>query len=214
MAGKVQYRHGRREDLPAVAEVFLAAFPESVEHYVGRPVLPLIMVDAFAICLDTEPEGFFVAEEDGEVVGYIFGPRQFSRLYRTAIWQGHLWRMFRRWISGQYGVGVKPFLVAARNQLFVWREARSRRSVCDARIFSIAVHPDHQSRRIGTGLLEVSLNYLDGCGGGRVCLEVRADSSSAQRLYEKFGFRVSGRSRDTRGDWLVMVRDVTGDAAK
>ncbi|HEY3378486.1 MAG TPA: hypothetical protein VGL77_13425, partial [Armatimonadota bacterium] len=84
MAEQISYRHTRAGDLCAIGEIFVAAFPESVRHYVGHAIPPDALADVFAICLDAEVEACFVAEVDGRVAGYIFAPAHFSRLPGTA----------------------------------------------------------------------------------------------------------------------------------
>ena len=206
MAEAARYRRATREDLTGVAEVFLAAFPESVQHYVGHPIAPTVLADVFAICLDTEPEAFFVAEVSGRIAGYIFAPLAMSRLVQTAVRRGHLWRIAGRWLRGCYGIGWHPVWVAARNWVSLLRDAREETHASDARIFSIAVHPDFQGFGIGTGLMQVGLAYLAAQGARVVRLEVRPQNAAAVHLYEKYGFSVVGRTHDTQGDWLIMLK--------
>jgi len=173
-----------------------------------------VIADIFAIFMDAEPEGFFVAAVGGLIAGYIFAPSRLSRMYHTAIWRGHVFRILWRWASGQYGIGIRPGLMAVRNQLSVWWDSkRDRESGSEARIFSVAVHPEFQGMGIGTGLVQVGLEYLSSRGARRVRLEVRPDNIAAIRVYEKLGFRITGRTRDTQSDWLIMVKEMVGDVA-
>ena len=212
MTDAVEYRNARREDLPGVGEVFLTAFPESVQHYVGHPIPPAVFADIFAICLDAEPEAFFVASVGGRIAGYNFAPSAFSRLVRTAIWRGHLARIAWCWLLRRYGFGLHPVFVAARNWLSLLRDAAEEQFASDARIFSIAVHPDFQGLGIGNGLMRAGLGYLASRGVQRVRLEVRPQNAPAVHLYEKYGFTMVGRTRDTQGEWLIMLKDMPGDA--
>ncbi|RBM24210.1 ribosomal-protein-alanine N-acetyltransferase [Prauserella sp. PE36] len=62
-------------------------------------------------------------------------------------------------------------------------------------VHTIGVLPSHQSRGIGTALLEALLTRADELAAP-VFLEVRTDNDSAIRLYEKHGFsRVGLRKR-------------------
>ncbi|HEX2948211.1 MAG TPA: hypothetical protein VHV83_01345, partial [Armatimonadota bacterium] len=69
MTGQVQYRNAQRNDLQAIAQIFLTAFPESVQHYVGHEIPSDVLVDAFGICLDAEPTAFVVALVDNQIAG-------------------------------------------------------------------------------------------------------------------------------------------------
>jgi ribosomal protein S18 acetylase RimI-like enzyme len=66
---------------------------------------------------------------------------------------------------------------------------------------------------IGTGLVQAGLDYLASRGAGRVRLEVRPDNIVALRIYEKLGFKITGQTRDTQKDWLIMVKEMVEDVA-
>lgn len=203
MSEDIQYRKVERMDLPGIADVFIAAFPESVAHYTGGRMKPLVVEDFFRICLDTEPESFFAAFSDGRAAGYIFAPMHLSRISSSAFRRGHLLRMFFHWVTGRYGFFMKPVIIAARNWLGMLRDDGPH---VDARILSIAVRPDFQGKGIGGKLLGMGLDHLK--DKGQVRLEVRPDNASAVHIYEKAGFEVKGKTRDTQGDWLIMVKDM------
>lgn len=204
---EITYRQAQHGDMEGVGDVFLNAFPESVRHYMGdREISPRVVADIFAICLDAEPAAFFVALRENHVVGYIFAPAHFSRLSSVAIWHGHLLRMCWRWLTGQYGIGLHPVAVAARNWLLLLRESREREVARDARILSIAVGPLAQGHGVGNGLMQRGLEYLDGQGVDLVRLEVRPQNAPAVHLYEKYGFTLAGNTHDTQGEWLIMLR--------
>lgn len=57
-----------------------------------------------------------------------------------------------------------------------------------ADIQTIAVDPSHRRLGIGAVLVSRLLDVARGRGAHEVLLEVRADNSSAQRLYERHGF--------------------------
>lgn len=208
MSACVTIRNARRADLVPMAQVFVAAFPESVQHYAGRNIAPTAVADAFAICFDAEPQGCFVAEtEGGEVVGYILAPTHLSRVFRVAFTHGHLLRMSWRYLTAQYGLGLRPVRVAARNMLGLWRDSRDRALECDARILSVAVRPDFQGRGVGTALSRRGLDYLAAENALRVRLEVRPGNAAALNMYQKLGFAVKGQTRDSQGEWLIMLKE-------
>lgn len=199
------YRHAQPDDLVGIATIFIAAFPASIRHYVGHPLKPNLVADLFAICLDAEPDSFFVALTGTRVAGYVFAPAHFSRLPGIAIRHGHLCRLAWRWLTGQYGIGLRPVVMAARNWLALLRESHNPALASDARILSIAVHPDYQRHGIGSTLLTRALAELTARGIDTVRLEVRPENTAAIHVYEKYGFFIVGKTRDTQGDWLVML---------
>ena len=212
VADLIEYRHASKDDLQAIGTVFLAAFPESVQFYVGRAIPPTVLADLFSICLAAEPEAFFVALVNGQVAGYVFAPAHFSRLTGTALRHGSLPRMAWRWISGQYGLGLHPVFVAARNWLSLLQEAQHKALSSDARILSIAVDPQFQGHGLGQGLMQRAMAYLASQGVARVRLEVRPDNPAAVHLYEKYGFTTRGQTRDLQGPWVIMLKDMEQDS--
>ncbi len=58
-----------------------------------------------------------------------------------------------------------------------------------AMIATLAVLPEFRRRRIAWRLLEACEAHLS---ARRICLTVRADNAAAQKLYEDFGYRITG----------------------
>ena len=79
----------------------------------------------------------------------------------------------------------------------------------EAHIATIAIHPAFRRRGIGRRLLVVALEDAAIHGATKVYLEVRRNNLTAQKLYEQFGFKVTGvRPRyyiDTQEDALLMT---------
>ncbi|WP_444995508.1 ribosomal protein S18-alanine N-acetyltransferase [Aliikangiella sp. IMCC44359] len=76
-----------------------------------------------------------------------------------------------------------------------------------ARIYSLAINPEHQKRGIGSELIKASINRAQEKGIMKVSLELRKDNSVAFRLYESLGFIVSGVRPDyyQRGDDAIVM---------
>jgi ribosomal protein S18 acetylase RimI-like enzyme len=200
----VTIRLARPEDALGMASVYLAAFPESVQHFFGRrPPNPQAVADLLTIPLLAEPGCGCVAVAGEAVVGYCLAPAHISRLPR-ALWRGRLARMLWRWLMGRYDLGLDAALRLARNHAIGSR--RDPHHV-EAHILSLAVHPARQGEGLGRALLQRGLDYLQEQGAGRVRLEVRPDNTGALRLYESAGFATVGRTRDAQGDWLIMTRE-------
>ena len=224
-AGNWQLRCAVGHDLPGVAAVYMAAFPASVEHYTGVKPLGLhpeadsnframrsMMTDAFAVCLAAEPEAFIVAERDGRLGGYIFAPESVSHVRRVAFVGGYVLRMPLRLLTGRYGPAWRAVWLSVRNALSAYGiERRERRIVpaCEARVLSVAVHPDFGGQGLGRRLVEAGLAYLRSRRVSQVRLEVRPDNVPALRLYRRLGFIEAGETRDSQGPWLVMLASLS-----
>jgi ribosomal-protein-alanine N-acetyltransferase len=61
-----------------------------------------------------------------------------------------------------------------------------------ARIYSLAVLPEHRGKAFGKAILGACLEDLRSAEARRVLLEVGVDNASAASLYESFGFRKIG----------------------
>lgn len=199
-------RTATKADLPGMAVVYVAAFPESIEHFFGRRAPTAAMADLLAIPLAAEPNSVFVAEVDQRIAGYCLAPAHFSRIARTALRCTFVWRYVWRWLTGQYGLGLRPLRMLALDKLRGHRERRHDRHHSEAHILSIAVHPEFQRLGLGRALLERGLAYLDSTVADPIRLEVRPGNAPALNLYEKYGFRTVGRTSDSQGDWVIMLR--------
>lgn len=195
-------------DMMGVADVYLAAFPESLEDLGIPGVRPLAVADIMTICQRAEPAAFTVAEGGGSIIGYAICPARSDRIWRTAIIRGHVSCMFWHWLTGRYGVGLRAAVRLSHEKLLFWRHGALPEADCAARILSLAVHPDAQGMGLGKLLTNAGLDYLREQGASRIRLEVRPDNAPAHHIYEKLGFRVVGTVSDTRGPWDVMVLDM------
>ena len=78
-------------------------------------------------------------------------------------------------------------------------------------LMNVAVDPRLQRQGIAAALMEHLFSMADE-PGEQYTLEVRTSNRSAIRLYERFGFRASGRRRgyyhDNREDAVIMWRTV------
>lgn len=166
-----------------------------------------MVAEPFALCLEAEPEALYVADaRDGNIAGYLFAPATTSRIPWVAIRKGIIFRWFWRWISGQYRIGLAPVRGLVLNKVDFLTSARQPKVQAEARILSIAVHPEHQGKGIAGALCRLGLARLDRLGAGPVRLEVRPENEPAMRLYSGLGFQAAGRTRDAQGDWLIMLR--------
>lgn len=201
-----QVRQATTDDMPAVAEVYLSAFPDSLRDLGLQGVRPGAVADVMAICLAAEPEGFLVATIDGSLAGYVICPADVGRMRGAGLRRmpGIAWR----WLTGRYGVGLRAVIRLAREKLMFWGHADLPGADCPARILSIAVHPRGQGHGLGTALMAAALDYLRGRGASCVRLEVRPDNAAAHHIYEKLGFRDVGQVHDTRGPWDVMLLEL------
>ncbi|MDA8387868.1 MAG: ribosomal protein S18-alanine N-acetyltransferase [Nitrospiraceae bacterium] len=65
----------------------------------------------------------------------------------------------------------------------------------EGHVLNLTVHPQHTRKKIGTHLMELVLDMLRHRRCTIVYLEVRASNTGARGLYEKLGFRETGRRK-------------------
>ncbi len=182
----------------------MAAFAGSVEHARAGDAAKQGMQDLFRLALTAEPGALIVAVCREQVVGYILASRNVSRLRWSALWRGQWLRILWRWLTGRYRIGWRTLRTIAADKVAFLRGAQLCGSH-QARILSVAVHPDYQGKGVGRKLLEAGLRYLRNKGVRAVRLEVRPDNAAARHLYEKAGFQPRGEYADSQGRWLIMV---------
>ena len=78
----------------------------------------------------------------------------------------------------------------------------------EAHVATLATHPDCRRQGIGTKLLAHALRHMIDEGARSSFLEVRESNFSAQEMYRKFGYEVSGRRpryyKDNNEDAVLM----------
>lgn len=197
-------------DMPATAALFAECFRDSVLHHCrGRMPKPAAMEDVFSLVRRVEPAAAFgIWSTDGRLCGYCFAPTCLPRLWRKALGRNGVWRWAWRWLCGDYGIGLWPIKMIAMNKLNFLRSALRPDESAPARILSIAVAPDSRGNGCAQALLDAALRYQAAQGVQRVRLEVRPENAAARRLYERNGFRQSGVTTDSQGQWLIMWKEM------
>lgn len=78
----------------------------------------------------------------------------------------------------------------------------------EAHIASLAVHPNFREQGIGSQLLATALKTSIQKGATQSALEVRANNTVAQNLYQRFGYEIVGRRnryyQDNHEDAVLM----------
>ncbi|OPC79911.1 hypothetical protein B4N89_02195 [Embleya scabrispora] len=105
---------------------------------------------------------------------------------------------------------VRDTLVAHEDDLVVGYLQLERSTLCPASghvqiINGLAVHPDHQGRRIGRLLLTAAEAEARRRGARRITLRVLGGNTSARALYAACGYRIEGV---LEGEFLLAGRYV------
>lgn len=83
----------------------------------------------------------------------------------------------------------------------------------EAHITNIAITPAHRGQRLGELLLRHMMNAAKAKGVERITLEVRVSNTSAQKLYERLGFKSAGIRKgyyiDNKEDAIIMWKELS-----
>jgi len=198
-----------QRDIPGIGKLFLESFSDSVIHTCGKIPSFTAIEDLFSCVYTAEPEGVFVARDaGGQVVGYVFAPSRISNIWKNAVLGGHLLRWIWRWLKGDYGFGLHPVKIMFLNKMEFFRSALTPGKAAEARILSIAVSPTVRGQGLGSKLMQCALDYFREKKVPLIRLEVRPDNVPAKRIYEKLGFIAAGLTKDSQGDWLIMLKEM------
>lgn len=207
-AHAVTYAAATPADLAACAAIFASSFRESILHVFKEMPSQRLIQEVFRLCLDAEPRALMVAIADGRVVGYVYAPSSLRLLWRAALFRRHLLRWTGAWLRGRFGVGLAPLRVILLDKVHFLRSSVGREVAAEARILSIAVAPEMRGRGIATRLADHALERLRNLGVHRVRLEVRPWNEPAVHVYKRLGFKEAGVTRDSQGEWTIMLLDL------
>ncbi|HHY36841.1 MAG TPA: GNAT family N-acetyltransferase [Firmicutes bacterium] len=205
----VLIRQAKKQDIPAVAALFVTAFPETMAHLFGDQPPHRAIRDIFSFLLAVEPDSFWVATRGEELLGYIITPQNMRRLWIRACTGGYLFKWAYRYFTGQYGFGLRPLKNLLCNKIGFILSPHNYRPGPAAQVLSLAVHPRVTGQGIGTKLLTHALQYLRRNQVQAVKLEVRPWNKPARHLYTKLGFVEVGTTSDSQGTWLVMIKSLS-----
>jgi ribosomal protein S18 acetylase RimI-like enzyme len=204
---ELTYRTASQDDIVGIAEVYIAAFPESLTHFFGEhPPAPAAVAELMRVPLLAEPGCGTVAVGEGRIAGYCLAPAHVSRLRSVALHNAG--PFLAGWLSGRYHLGLRPLRALLADKLATWRHRRQDAYHVEAHILSVAVVPGSQGYGIGRQLLQASLRYLAAQHVPTVRLEVRPENSAAIALYRSFGFAEVGETSDSQGPWLIMIKEM------
>jgi ribosomal protein S18 acetylase RimI-like enzyme len=198
------------EDLNRVATLFLESFEDTIEHFFkgGRPHAAALE-DFFSFLLKEEPGAFWIARQEEKtpesILGYIVVVADLRFLWHRAFKGGYVFHWIKRFLQGAYRVNIKVAYRVLHNKFAFWRHSRSLPQYC-SQIISLAVTGNCRGQGLGRALLQKGMLYLYKCGKEYIKLEVRPWNKAALGLYSSSGFKPAGTTRDSQGEWLVMVK--------
>lgn len=201
----------QEEDLPEIAVIFSLAFKASLDFFLkDKPVSKTLFRDLFRLLHLAGPEAVFVAREKGKgnIIGYLVVATNIRLTWLKIIFHGRWFKVLLFWLTGKYGIGLGQAFRVAKNKILFLKSEMSHGPLGQARILSLAVHPDKQGKKAGSRLLEKGLSFLKEQKVTEIKLEVRPHNKAARRLYGKMGFYLCGAYTDLQGEWLILRKSL------
>lgn len=208
----VQIKEATVQDAAAIAQLYLASFPESIEFFFAEhntARLRALVAYGFELALMSACLSLACRNNEGHLLGYCLVSSRDGLPVHRLLSPQQLGRTAALCFKALSQFKAKELLILAQNQLKFGRSTSGdniRRRLPGGRIISIAVHPGARGQGLGKSLLARSLDFLEQLGIQATYLEVRPDNLPAKRMYESFGFSPYGQTEDLQGPWLRMVR--------
>ncbi|MGB9642905.1 MAG: GNAT family N-acetyltransferase [Candidatus Ratteibacteria bacterium] len=203
----MEYRTARISDLREVARLYIDGFKYQLHTIFGRHIPEKIFIDFLSRVRKFEKNGFIIACENKEIIGFTIMSVNPFNLYGKIFLLSFFPSVFSL-ISGKYrGIcfhrALKSFFDFVR---FSQKSSIANKKYKDAgQVITMVVCETMRGRGIGGHLLLQGLDYLKKYKKF-VKLEVRQDNLPAIHLYKKNGFIETGVIHSKVGSSFVMVK--------
>lgn len=125
-----------------------------------------------------------IAEIDGSLVGVLLGAPATTPMPEASLGLAWGWTRLRLWAVSLSGRAFLNFM--------------SQHDAGEWYITAVAVTPEARGKGVGAVLLEDAITQARDAGATSVTLDVDDKNVGAQRLYERYGFEVTGASSPAR----------------
>ncbi|MGQ0549341.1 MAG: GNAT family N-acetyltransferase [Armatimonadota bacterium] len=160
-------------------------------------------VDAFYQTLLGSPWGFaFVAERDGQCVGFGTGVVQWRRFYQAFVLRNE-WLAIKAVARKIVGGGLRRLMETSKYT--------AAGSLPEAELVSIAVRPEARGTGAADALVRAILNEFLHRGVEWVRVTTASDNHAASRVYERSGFTLLHRAEIHPGEYAAVYVIGLGD---
>lgn len=211
---QVEIRKASIDDAPAIAELYLTSFPESVEFFFdnsNKNRLSSISAYGFELALISGCFSLTCYNAQGSLIGYCIVSTMDGLPIHCLLSLKNICKTAQLCLKSFTQLQIKELLKLGHNSLKLLKKTGddTPKKLPGGRIISFAVHPDTRGLGLGKSLLSQALSFLEKQKIKATYLEVRPDNLPAKYLYENMGFYTYGYTQDLQGPWLRMVRENT-----
>lgn len=208
MDPNLQIRQAEQVDLPGIAQVHIAAFPEYFQTHLGADFLIRFYRNYFEL-----PGYCYVATYQNRPIGFVVGSMSNPILFRRFYRQNFFFLAFtliKKFLSDRViraSIMKRLFHVkAALLALFPSNKANHSQNkaskdkntdVIYCRLVGIGVHPDYRRRGVAEALTDTLLKTMTQNGCESVRLGVLKDNEGARSFYEKSGWKLVAEGTDS-----------------
>jgi len=192
-------RSARLSDVDAMARLHREGLPDAFLPALGQRFLRRL----YGALATDEGAPCFVADREGEIVGFVAGAMSVRDFYRT----------FYRRHGVRAAAAAAPRLVRPhvfRMALETARYPANGNSAGHAELLSIAVAPGWRSRGVGHDLVDALVGDLETRGASGLRVVVGASNTPANGFYERLGFTLDGglsvHGRAPSNAWFMSLQ--------
>jgi len=205
----MEYRIAKKIDIPSCASLYIDGFRQQLHSIFGKNICENLFVDFLSFVSRVEKDGFIVACENNNVVGFSImtkNPVKFFLKISLLSFFPCIWGM----LSGRYrGINIYKGLSSFFDFLKFFNVSKKagKKYKKAGQVITMVVSENMRGQGIGGKLLNAGIEYLKK-HTSTVKLEVRADNAPAIHLYKKNGFFELGRVKSKVGTSIIMIKNL------
>jgi ribosomal protein S18 acetylase RimI-like enzyme len=195
-------RHPIEQDIDRIVEIYISCFPDRVLDVFGGEHHRLFIRDYLRLYLAFDPSNAWVYVcDDGAVVGVAIAPCRYSSL-RAAFAKGQCFICFWHLLTGRYGFPASVLKLFLKSGFSFSSDKAIQGLWGKPYLHLLAVSPRYQGKKIGTQLMQWTLDHVRKQGVKECWAVVQKDNQRALGFYKSFGFRTYTRLKN--GDLVII----------
>jgi len=185
----------------------IARLHKKVLGGMGANFLPKLgesaLSDIYAHLIEKEPGGFYVAESDGTIVGFVVGVSDVDKIRLFGF------KFVIKAILGIYDLEMTRFQLIKKGLKHALYLFQRKNTEVKAELLDIVVHFNYQGMGIGKKLSDAFINHLISLGIARVQVLVDERWNRALEFYRRMNFEPCRLLSTPTGKMWVMIKGLS-----